>query len=101
MCRNERTFYPPLCDVKNAVPAFTVQGQYTGPGLGTQWSNPLTRSSFSGEFFVLKLTAHRPGKTSRKMMGQRAAGALQRRRLARCMPAAGSSCFAAGHSLGL
>jgi hypothetical protein len=50
VCRNERTFYPPLCDVKNAVPAYTDQGEYTGPGLGTQWSNPRTRSSFLASF---------------------------------------------------
>jgi hypothetical protein len=50
VCSNEKTFYPPLCDVKNAVPAFTVQGQFSGPGLGTQWSNPNTRSAFLASF---------------------------------------------------
>jgi hypothetical protein len=50
VCSNEKTFYPPLNDVKNAVPAFTVQGQFSGPGLGTQWSNPNTRSAFLASF---------------------------------------------------
>jgi hypothetical protein len=50
VCTNEKTFYPPLCDVKNAAPAFTVQGQFSGPGLGTHWTNPLTRSAFLASF---------------------------------------------------
>ena len=50
VCTNEKAFYPPLCDVRNANPAFTVEGQYTGPGLGTNWSNPSTRSAFLASF---------------------------------------------------
>jgi len=50
VCSNEKTFYPPLCDVKNAVAAFTVEGHYSGPGLGTHWSNPNTRSAFVASF---------------------------------------------------
>ncbi len=50
VCSNEQTFYPPLCEVRNAVAAFTVEGQYEGPGLGTHWSNPNTRSAFLASF---------------------------------------------------
>lgn len=50
VCSNEKTFYPPLCDVKNAAAAFTVEGHYSGPGLGTHWSNPGTRSAFVASF---------------------------------------------------
>jgi hypothetical protein len=50
VCTNEVTFYPPLNDVKNAVPAFTVAGSFTGRGLGTRWSNHESRSSFLASF---------------------------------------------------
>lgn len=50
VCSNEMTFYPPLCDVKNAVPAYTVAGNFAGPGLGSNWSNPGTRSAFLASF---------------------------------------------------
>lgn len=50
VCSNEMTFYPPLCDVRNAAAAFTVEGQFSGPGLGTHWSNPHTRSAFLASF---------------------------------------------------
>lgn len=50
VCTNEATFYPPLCDVRNAVPAFTVEGGFAGPGLGTHWSNGNTRSAFLASF---------------------------------------------------
>jgi hypothetical protein len=50
VCSNEMTFYPPLCEVKNAAPAYTVVGNFAGPGLGTNWSNPGTRSAFLASF---------------------------------------------------
>ena len=50
VCSNEQTFYPPLCEVKNAIPAFTTEGHYAGPALGTRWSNPGTRSAFLASF---------------------------------------------------
>ncbi len=50
VCSNEKTFYPPLCKLRTASPAFTVQGEFAGPGLGTHWSNPHTRSAFLGTF---------------------------------------------------
>lgn len=50
VCSNEMTFYPPLCEVKNAAPAYTVAGNFDGSGLGTSWSNPGTRSAFLASF---------------------------------------------------
>ncbi len=50
VCSNEVAFYPPLNDVKNAVPAFTVAGGYAGPGLKTRWTNDHSRSSYLASF---------------------------------------------------
>ena len=50
VCSNEETFYPPLNEVKNATPAYTVAGSFSGPALGTKWSNPGTRSAFLASF---------------------------------------------------
>lgn len=50
VCTNEMVFYPPLAMVDNAEPAYTVNGRFSGRGLGAQWANPLTRSSFLGTF---------------------------------------------------
>ena len=50
VCSNEETFYPPLCDVRNAAAAYTVEGQYSGPALGTKWSNRLSRSAYLASF---------------------------------------------------
>ncbi len=50
VCSNEETFYPPLNDVKNAVPAFTVAGGYAGPGLKTRWTNDRSRSAYLASF---------------------------------------------------
>jgi len=49
-CTNEKIFYPPLADVRTFRPAVTVDGHYSGPGLGTRWSNPNTRSAFVAQF---------------------------------------------------
>ena len=50
VCSNEKTFYPPLTSVDNAVPAYTVDASFTGRGLNAQWSAPLTRSAYLGTF---------------------------------------------------
>ncbi len=50
VCSNEETFYPPLCEVKNALPAYTTAGHFAGSGLGTHWSNDGTRSAFLASF---------------------------------------------------
>jgi hypothetical protein len=50
VCSNEVVFYPPLTKVDNYAPAYTVEGQYSGRGLGTTWSQPDTRSAFLATF---------------------------------------------------
>lgn len=50
VCTNEQIFYPPLTEVDNSAPAFTVTGTYAGRGLGTKWESPLTRSAFLATF---------------------------------------------------
>jgi hypothetical protein len=49
-CTNEEIFYPPLTEVEHSTPAFTIDGGFTGRGLGQTWSNPKTRSSFLASF---------------------------------------------------
>lgn len=50
VCTNETVFYPPLTEVQNSEPAYTVSGGFSGRGLGTKWTNPRTRSSFLATF---------------------------------------------------
>ncbi len=50
VCTNEVVFYPPLAQVDNFAPAYTVQGKFNGRGLGVNWSNPYTRSAFLATF---------------------------------------------------
>ncbi len=50
VCSNEVVFYPPLTKVQNYAPAFTLDAQFVGRGLGTQWSAPQTRSAFLATF---------------------------------------------------
>lgn len=49
-CTNEIVFYPPFSAVENVVPAFTLDGQFNGRGLGARWSKPNTRSAFLATF---------------------------------------------------
>lgn len=49
-CTNEIVFYPPLADVENFTPAYTVDGYFAGRGLGLQWANPKSRSAFLATF---------------------------------------------------
>lgn len=50
VCTNETVFYPPLTEVENFEPAYTVDGGFSGRGLNTKWTNPRTRSSFLATF---------------------------------------------------
>jgi len=50
VCSNEVVFYPPLTKVENYAPAFTLDANFAGKGLGTQWSAPGTRSAFLATF---------------------------------------------------
>ena len=51
VCTNEMIFYPPLADVRTFRPAVTVESHYSGPGLGSKWANPKTRSAFVARFY--------------------------------------------------
>ncbi len=50
VCTNEEIYYPPLAKVQNYAPAFTLNGSFSGKGLGSQWSAPGTRSAFLATF---------------------------------------------------
>ncbi|MEX2120781.1 MAG: DUF1326 domain-containing protein [Pirellulales bacterium] len=50
VCTNEEIYYPPLTEVENSAPAFTVDGGFAGRGLGQRWTNPNTRSAFLATF---------------------------------------------------
>lgn len=52
ICHNEAVWYPPLTPVDHAMPAYTVQQQYAGPGLGEVWSSPGKRSAFVASFHL-------------------------------------------------
>jgi hypothetical protein len=43
-------FYPPLVKLTNFAPGVTVEGEFSGRGLGTNWSTPDSRSSYMGVF---------------------------------------------------
>ena len=50
ICSNEVAYYPPLASVTNFVPGVAREAEFSGRGLGTQWSMPDSRSSYMGLF---------------------------------------------------
>ncbi|MDA2929521.1 DUF1326 domain-containing protein [Acidobacteria bacterium AH-259-O06] len=50
LCGNEEVYYPPLTEVSEAVPAFSLQHEFRGEGLDSTWSSPERRSAFIGTF---------------------------------------------------
>lgn len=50
ICSNEVAFYPPLAKLTNFVPGVTLEGEFSGKGLGARWSTPDSRSSYMGVF---------------------------------------------------
>jgi hypothetical protein len=50
ICTNEVLYYPPLANVENSAPAFTVEGSFQGAGLPVRFSNPSTRSTYLATF---------------------------------------------------
>jgi hypothetical protein len=50
ICGNEVIYYPPLVRTAHAMPAFTLEDTYHGPGLGVVWTRADTRSAFVGTF---------------------------------------------------
>ena len=49
LCGNETVLYPPLVAV-DVQPAFTLEHQFRGDGLGRRWSSPRRASAFVGQF---------------------------------------------------
>jgi hypothetical protein len=50
VCTNEQIYYPPLIDVENAEPAYTMESSFQGRGLGSKWDHNRSRSSFLATF---------------------------------------------------
>jgi hypothetical protein len=50
ICSNESAYYPPLAAVENFVPGVTLEGEFTGRGLGSRWSTPDSRSAYMATF---------------------------------------------------
>ena len=50
LCGNEEVYYPPLTQVTQFSPAYTLEHEFRGEGLNTTWSNPNKRSAFVGTF---------------------------------------------------
>ncbi len=50
LCGNEFVYYPPLTNVAQAQPAYTLDEAYSGDGLGAVWSRTDKRSAFVGSF---------------------------------------------------
>jgi hypothetical protein len=50
VCTNEQIYYPPLTNVQNAEPAYTVTNSFQGRGLGSKWDHNRSRSSFLATF---------------------------------------------------
>ena len=50
LCGNEDVYYQPLTELLHAMPAFTLNDEFTGRGLGVTWKLNGKRSSFVGNF---------------------------------------------------
>ncbi len=50
LCGNEDVYYPPLTQVVEPMPAFTLANAFHGDGLNTTWSNAYKRSAFVATF---------------------------------------------------
>jgi hypothetical protein len=50
ICGNEVRYYPPLTNVSNAMPAYTVEEGFDGAGLGVVWNHKDDRSAYVATF---------------------------------------------------
>ncbi len=50
VCTNETTFYQPLTDVQQAMPAYSLKHAFTGQGLDGKWELNNSRSAFLATF---------------------------------------------------
>ncbi len=51
-CGNEDAYYPPLNELDHAMPAYALEDEYQGSGLGETWKNGPRRSGFLGTFHL-------------------------------------------------
>jgi hypothetical protein len=50
LCGNEFVYYPPLTELADAQPAYTIEEAFSGQGLDTVWRRAGKRSAFVGTF---------------------------------------------------
>src|SRR5262245_38262913 len=50
ICCNETAYYPPLAQVTHFAPGVATEGEFTGKGLGSNWSVPGSRSAYMATF---------------------------------------------------
>jgi hypothetical protein len=50
LCGNEDVYYQPLTELQHAMPAYTVNDEFRGKGLGVNWKLNGKRSAFVGHF---------------------------------------------------
>lgn len=50
ICGNETVYYPPLTEVSDATPAYTLANAFRGEEFNSTWSSPLKRSAFVAKF---------------------------------------------------
>jgi hypothetical protein len=50
ICHNEEVWYTPLSRTSHAMPAYALEHEYDGKGLGVTWSSPDKRSAFVASF---------------------------------------------------
>lgn len=50
ICSNESAYYPPLAKVENFASGVTLEGRFSGRGLGSRWSTPGDRSAYMATF---------------------------------------------------
>jgi hypothetical protein len=50
LCGNEEVYYQPLTELQHAMPAFTLNDEFNGKGLGVNWKLNGKRSAFLGHF---------------------------------------------------
>lgn len=59
LCGNESTFYPPLTQTTDAMPAVAMTDEYRGQELGVSWTLHDKRSAFVGTFATNQVVASR------------------------------------------
>jgi len=50
ICSNESAYYPPLTKVENFAPGVAIEGEFSGPAIGSKWSIPDSRSAYMATF---------------------------------------------------